>query len=472
MRRTRSHSILIPAVLAGMALLTAACGSDRGEDPTDEAGDEAAAPADDGGDDGGDDGPVMFGDLESPCGEGDPSGAPDQGVTDDQIVIGYGDDAGFPQSPGLSHETSDAMEAMIAWCNEQGGINGREIVGNYYDAAITEVVNAVTAACDEVFMLVGEAWALDSAQEEARLGCDLPAVPTYSVSPVFANAPLSYQAVPNPADIYTSGWASHVAELFPDEVTRTSTMFGNFAATRDTTDKVTQTFPEHGFEFLDCPQEYNIAGEPDWRPFVQALEDCGAEVVYYSGQAYPNMQNMLDAAAQAGYRPIWLSDSNNYLRSFADWNTSGNGDRVHIRTAFWPFEQAEHSPATQQYVEIVEGNGGDISQLGQQTTSSFLLWATAAQACGDELTRECVLDELSEITSWTGGGLHAETNPGENLPPECSKLLRLDGTDWVQAYPEDEAEFDCPENAASELSGRVVDQAELNEDRISTKFTG
>ena len=100
---------------------------------------------------------LKFGTLDSPCGEGEGSGATDQGVTEDQIVIGYGDDAGFQLSPGLSHETSDAIEAMIAWCNEQGGINGREVVGNYYDAAITNVVNAVTQACGEVFMLVGSA---------------------------------------------------------------------------------------------------------------------------------------------------------------------------------------------------------------------------------------------------------------------------------------------------------------------------
>ena len=52
-------------------------------------------------------------------------------------------------------------------------------------------------------MLVGEGWALDSAQEETRLGLR-PALrcPTYSVSPEFANAPLMYQPVPNPADVY------------------------------------------------------------------------------------------------------------------------------------------------------------------------------------------------------------------------------------------------------------------------------
>ena len=140
-------------------------------------------------------------------------------MTDSQIVIGYGDDAGFPVSPGLSHETSDAIEAMIDWCNEQGGINGREIVGNYYDATFTDVVNAMTRGVRRgLHARRARPGRSTPAQEETRLGCGLPSVPTYSVSPEFANAPLMYQAVPNPADIYPAGWAEQIAELFPDEI--------------------------------------------------------------------------------------------------------------------------------------------------------------------------------------------------------------------------------------------------------------
>lgn len=456
------------SAIAALAVVAVACSSDRDDDPTatgaGDAGGTDTPAADDG------DGTVMFGDLESPCGEGDSSGATDQGVTDSEIVIGYGDDAGFPVSPGLSHETSDAIAAMIDWCNEQGGINGRRLVGNYYDAKITDVVNAMTAACGEVFMLVGEAWALDSGQEETRLGCGLPAVPTYSVSPEFANAPLVYLAVPNPADIYPAGHAAVLAEMFPEEVKNASVMFGNFAATIDTKDKVLQAFTQFGWEFLDCPIEYNILGEPDWKPLVQRLKDCGAQIIYYSGQPYPNMQNMLDDAAQLDYRPIWLVDVNAYLESFANWNATGNGDNVYLRTSFTPFEQAADNPATQQYLDIVTEHGGDVSQLAEQSTSSFLLWASAAKACGAELTRECVLDELSQVTSWTGGGLHQETNPGGNLPPECFMILKLDGTSWVQAHPEELGEFVCNPDGSVELSGRVVDQAELDENRVSTKY--
>jgi hypothetical protein len=474
----RRRWVRLIGVLGALTMVVGACSSDRGDDPAAEA-DDAGGGQSSGGDDAAEVPTDSFGTLESPCGEADDESdsagggggqAAEQGVTADQVVIGYGDDAGFQVSPGLSHETSDAIEAMIAWCNEQGGINGREIVGNYYDAAITNVVNAMTQACGEVFMLVGEAWALDSAQEETRLGCGLPAVPTYSVSPEFANAPLAVQPMPNPADLFTAGWAGQLAELFPEEVQNASVMYGNFAATIDTKDKILQTFDDFGFEFLDCPVEYNIQGEPDWKPIAQRLKDCGAEIVYYSGQPYPLMQNMLDDAAQIDYRPIWLADSNAYLQSFADWNATGNGDNVYIRSAFFPFEQAEDNPATQQYLDIVQESGGDVSQLGQQATSAFLLWATAADACGADLTRQCVLDELDGITSWDGGGMHAESNPGENLPPECAMLLKLDGTSWEQVHPEEPGEMACDPDGVIELTGRVVDQAELDENRVSTRF--
>jgi hypothetical protein len=471
------------AVLAMFAIVVAACGSDRGDDPTAGSNDNGG-----GGESNQNEGASSdkFGDLDTPCGPADESaqagssttaGGSDttltgntQGVTDDQIVIGYGDDAGYAQSPGLSHETSDAIKAFISWCNDQGGINGRELVGKYYDAAITEVTNAVTQACGEVFMLVGEAWALDSAQEETRLGCDLPMVPTYTVSADAANAPLMYNAVPNPIDFYSAGAGAQIADLFPDKVEHATVMYGNFSATIDTKDKVLQAFPEVGWHFLDCPQEYNIAGEPDWRPFVQSMKNCGVEAVYYSGQAYPNLQNLLDAAAQENFEPVWVTDSNSYLASFAQWNASGNGDNVYMRTAFIPFEEADESPATQQYQQIVEDSGGDISQLGEQAASSFLLWATAAKACGADLSRTCVLDQLSQIHSWTGGGLHAETDPGANMPPACSMLLRLHGTAFEQAAPEQTGEYACEDEYTQPISGRVVEQAQLNGDRLSTKY--
>ena len=150
-RRRRRSTVALVAIGVTIALAAGACGGGRSD-----AGGGSSTTAK----------PTSstdFGTMASPCGKGDAKGATAQGVTDTSITIGYGDDAGYPASPGLNKEMSDAIKAMMKWCNDQGGINGRQVVGNYHDAAIMNVNNAMTDACAKDFMLVGEGWSLDSA---------------------------------------------------------------------------------------------------------------------------------------------------------------------------------------------------------------------------------------------------------------------------------------------------------------------
>ena len=77
------------------------------------------------------------------------------------------------------------------------------------------------------------------------------------------------------------------------------------------------------------------------------------------------------------------------------------------------------NPVFEQYLP----DGKNQAYLGYQGFSAWLLFATAAKECGADLTRQCVLDELAKIDSWTGGGLHAETNPAENMPPDSTVAM-------------------------------------------------
>ena len=78
-----------------------------------------------------------------------------------------------------------------------------------------------------------------------------------------------------------------------------------------------------------------------------------------------------------------------------------------------------------------------------QAASAFLLWATAAKDCGSTLTSDCVMTALAKVHSWTGGGLHAETDPGANQPPDCGLVLKLDGTTYIQWNPAEAATYAC-----------------------------
>jgi hypothetical protein len=158
-----------------------------------------------------------------------------------------------------------------------------------------------------------------------------------------------------------------------------------------------------------------------------------------------------------------------YTAPFAQWNTAGYANNTYVREAFLPLESANLVPAIKQYLDIVKGDGGAVSQLGEQAVSSFLLWATAAKSCGSTLTRQCVVNYLSKVHNWTGGGLHASGDVGKNMPPQCGVLLKLTGTKWSQAYPTKEGTFDCSPKYIAAVPQSLWG-TKLNSDRIATKF--
>ncbi len=456
MRRRRSV-VLVVGLLAALGLLASACGGGR-SDSSNSGGSSGGGGSSKG---------ETFGTMASPCGPGDAKGATAQGVTDTSILIGYGDDAGYATAPGLNKEMSDAIKAMMKWCNDQGGINGRQVTGKYYDAAILNVNNVMTEACTQVFMLVGQGWSLDSAQEKTRIGCGLASVPTYTVSPQFANAPLMYQPSPNPGDYYGAANAFIFAEKYPTQVKKAALFYANYAATQDSAEKAKIAYTQAGWTWLDCDQVYNIGGEANWTPFVQRLKDCGAEVVYFSGSPAPNFQNVLDAAKTINYNPMWMNEANFYDSNLAKWNTSGNANNMYVRMTYYPFEQADKVPAVAKYLEIVKANGGSTSLLGMQATAAFLLWAEAAKECGSNLTTDCMMTTLAKVESFDAGGLQSATNPGKNLPGDCAMVLKMNGTAYEQVLPTTIGTQACDPKYLVKLTGPVVDRAQLDANRIS-----
>jgi ABC-type branched-subunit amino acid transport system substrate-binding protein len=416
-----------------------------------------------------------FGTLASPCGHGTAKGATANGVTDTSITIGYGDDAGYAAAPGLDKEMSDAVKPMIDWCNEQGGINGRRVVGKYYDAKVTQVTQAMTQACnDKVFMLVGQGWVLDYGQETIRIGCKLSTIPGFAVGTAFAHGSGMQQPIPSAGDEVSASAAFQIAKLFPDAVKKAALVFAEFPATRETRDKYAAGYPKAGWNFLKCDQIYNVSGESDWKPFASNLKACGVEAVVWVGSPDPNMENFLNASKQVGFAPkAWLSDPNQYTASFAKWNgqNGGAGDNVYVRMTGVPFELADQAPAVKQYMDLVAQSHGTIGLLGEQAASSFLLWATGVKSCGSDVTAKCVLDAAAAQKNWDGGGLHVPANPGANEAPKCGMLLKLDGAKWVKVVPTTGELFDCNDKyLVKGITTNALTLAKLNSDRVATQF--
>ena len=264
-----------------------------------------------------------------------------------------------------------------------------------------------------------------------------------------------------------------VAKLFPDAVKKAAFVYAKFPATQETRDKYAAAFPQAGWQFLPCDQVYNIAGESDWKPLASNLKACGAQVVVWVGSPQPNFENFLAASKQIGFAPqAWLSDANQYDSQFASWNgqNGGDGDNVYVRVATVPFELAGQVPAVKQYMDLITAEGGKIAFLGEQATSAFLLWATAVQSCGSNVTAKCVLDAAAAQKNWTAGGLHTPTNPGSNDAPSCGILMKLQGGTFVKVAPTASV-FDCdPRYLVKGISTSALTAAKLNADRIATEY--
>lgn len=444
-RRRRSRAAL--SLLASLTLLGAACS--RGGDET-ETGSDTSDPAEET--------PVAaesrldaagFGDLEGVCQDGSATGATDVGVTDSSIQLGTITDKGFAARPGLNQEMYDASVAFAAWCNEHGGINGRELVVADRDAALTAFNDRIVEACSQDFALVGGGAVLDDADNGGREACGLPNLPGYVVSAGARVAGQQVVAVPNPLDTLNAGSYQAIADAFPDLINRYGIMTSTFGSVLLVRDTSVEAATNAGYEVV-YNREYSAGGEPNWRPFVEEMQSAGVQILEFVGEP-ENFAQLQEAMQLVGYFPqISLQSANFYDENY--FSLVGSfAQGVEIRTQYTPFEMADTNPATADYLELMEryNPDGKVAGLGAQAVSAWLLFAQSATACGAELTRQCLLQQAGQVTEWTGGGMHAPQNPAENMPSACFALLQLTSDGFVvdeELTNANEGIFNCEED--------------------------
>jgi hypothetical protein len=113
----------------------------------------------------------------------------------------------------------------------------------------------------------------------------------------------------------------------------------------------------------------------------------------------------------------------------------------------WLAAVAKSSPALQKYLQLFEQykpGAKTKAFLGLNAFSAWLLFAQAAKECGANLTRRCVYDNAKKVHSWTAGGLHAATDPGNNKASGCYLELIATPKGFVRAkIPTNNGPFNC-----------------------------
>ncbi|QYG93637.1 ABC transporter substrate-binding protein [Iamia sp. SCSIO 61187] len=441
------------AVLVTLAMVAAGC--TRSDDETETGAQETTAPEGGGGEpDGG--GAGSFGDLEDVCGPGDATGDTAQGVTSDSIQVGTISDPGFVGRQGLNQELFDATEVFTTWCNEAGGINGREIEVVERDAKITEYKQRITEACQEDFMLVGGGGVFDDTGQEERLGCLLPEIPAYQVSSAARGADLAVRPLPTALDELPIATFQYIEQRFPDSTGDVGFLTGNVPSTVVVDAQNQEAVESLGWD-ITYEAQYNAIGEASWTPFAQAMQSDGVRGLVYTGEP-ENFAKLLQAFDDISYELDWAVVGGNALdATFIEVGGASIRNVFMLASVVPPF-LAEENPATQQYLDLFEEHlpeGKSEALLGYNSFSAWLLFATAVKACGSEVTRACVFEEASGITDWTGGGLHAATDPSSGKGPRCAMVVEAspDGFAVPDDFETTDGLFRCADDSVVTLEG-------------------
>jgi ABC-type branched-subunit amino acid transport system substrate-binding protein len=391
-----------------------------------------------------------------PCGEAEGEGAAEPGVADEGVsaeaieIAVISDKAGQVRVPTISIEES--VQAFVDFCNGFGGINGRQLELLKIDSELFNHLEATREACDAgVFAIVGSGSVTDDSGAQAMVDCDLIEVPAYTVSAAKSLSDNLVAPVPNPTDQITDGPAKWVADQYPDAVQNAALIHGGIDAVDLQTERVKEAYEAAGFDFVYDKRTGII--QETYTSEVREMIDAGVEYVTMISATQEMVKLLRDMATQ-GFEPEVVDLGQQYYDADLLAEPAAEGAIVQINAV--PFEEADDSPALQAYLaayDEVEGTKPDPAALGVQAFSAGLLFATAADAAGDELTRERVLTELESITEWDGGGLHFPTNPGERAVGTCFGYMQVEGGEFTRLHPGEPTEFDCDESYAFDLSG-------------------
>jgi ABC-type branched-subunit amino acid transport system substrate-binding protein len=369
-----------------------------------------------------------FGSLKALCGPGNAKGATDPGVTDTAIDVGTMSDPGATVLPGLNQELFDSATAFVGWCNAAGGILGRKLNLHKWDAALFQVAAKMVQSCQAPdFMLVGNGEALDATGVQQRLSCKLPEIAAYDVSSAAGSAALSLDPLPVPnSESNIGGPLRALAKADPEAIKHMGLINSNQQSIKDAGNRDKAAATTLGYTVASY-QEIPVFVD-NWRPFVENLKSAGVQVFDLvatpdqTAQIYKTMQDV-------GYFPKYaLLNSNNYdskLISQGGPALAGSTGGILINSYLIPFELASQYPAVQQYINLLQQYANaKPKSLGVNAFSAWLLFAESAKACGSNLTRACVMNHAQATHNWTGGGIHAATQPS-NANGDASQCFVL-----------------------------------------------
>lgn len=367
------------------------------------------------------------------------------GVTDEEIgYVVVGTKTGNPLGICILDCYVDGIEAYFAYRNSQGGIYGRDLV-------ITEVLDDELAqnqaraqqivADDSAFgtfqaTLLASGWGdLDQA--------GIPAYVWGINATESMNRPSNFPSLAIRCNDCLRPAVPYMAKSV-GATTVASVGYGisenSKSCTKSVADSVEHYQGESGVSlgYTNDTLEYGLPNGIG--PVVTAMKEAGVDFVSTCIDLN-GMKTLAQELKRQGMEDVVLYHPNSYDTTFiGESDGLFDGDIVNVQ--FRPFEASAEGNAMADYMEWMEEQGNETSELSMVGWINASMAFDALLAAGPEFDRQAVIDALNSVTDYTAGGLVVPIDWTRAHTPytrdeqdaeaqECSAFVRVEDSAFV-----------------------------------------
>ncbi len=388
------------------------------------------------------------------CGAGGTLRATDTGVTPTEIRLGTVSDVSGV-IPGLARSTFQAIQAVAAYINSQGGICGRTVVPDLHDDQTTANGNksATQDACAQDFALVGSFSAFDDAGAPVVDQMKCPDMTAFTTTAARGESnPYTFPIYPNRPDYFVIASANYMKRIDPDVVRNAAILYLNAGVAATNARARVKAYSRVGFRFV-YDQAVQVV-ESNYTPYVEAMKDHNPPVRFFTMVAdTQSIVRVLQAMHQQDWYPkVMQFDLQVYSPQFLQLaQGTGDGGLFWLNQAM--FEEASHNPEMQLYEQWLQRvtPGAVPDTFGLFAWSAGRLFQQLATAIGRDLTRAKLVAALLKEAAWTDHGLHPAMNVAARLPSPCEVFGEIRRNGFVRRYPS--SGFDCHDGGLMHLTG-------------------
>ena len=360
------------------------------------------------------------------------------GVSPTTITLGEMADVSGP-IPGLFAGAAYGTDAWAAYVNSVGGIDGRKIVIDHKDSALScaAFTNGITSLIGSTFAMVGSASVVDSCGDAAlKSHSGFPDVPAFLVSTSYAADPNVFSPVPEP-----SGWITTGFQWVKDNYGAAAVQ--HFASLWGSTEQMTYDAQAAAAESVGYKVVYDRGvgyTETNFVSDILRMKSEGIEVVDLTDDAVGQVADFLQEAAQQGYKPKAVITDAGYDSSFFKLlGNQADAAPLVMPLAFALYLGQDDSSVpeitTMTTWEHKTHPGATLNLYVLEAFASGLLLQQALEKVGPHLTQAKLIAALRGITSFDANGLEPHDNPGQGRPPVCAIITEVKNGQFVRVDP-------------------------------------